>query len=98
MGRWDRSRLEQVITNLQANAIKFGDHKPVELSVTSDNGIARLTVRDHGIGIAPDRLPHVFERFVRSVWFATLLPTRGTDGPAADRVYPLGFKLQRVGA
>ncbi|MCY1079845.1 ATP-binding sensor histidine kinase [Archangium lansingense] len=67
MGRWDRGRLEQVITNLLANAIKFGNHKPVELSITADNGIARLSVQDHGIGIAPDRLPHVFERFVRAV-------------------------------
>jgi signal transduction histidine kinase len=66
-GRWDRVRLEQVITNLLANAIKFGNHKPVELSVTSEGGIARLSVRDHGIGIAPDRLPHVFERFERAV-------------------------------
>ncbi|QSQ19960.1 AAA family ATPase [Pyxidicoccus parkwayensis] len=66
-GRWDRTRLEQVVTNLVANALKFGDRKPVELSVTSEAGIARLTVKDHGIGIAPDRLPHIFERFERAV-------------------------------
>jgi signal transduction histidine kinase len=67
IGYWDRTRLEQVITNLLSNALKFGNRKPVELSVNSDDGLARLTVRDHGIGIAPDRLPHIFERFTRAV-------------------------------
>jgi predicted ATPase/signal transduction histidine kinase len=67
IGRWDKPRLEQVITNLLSNALKFGGRKPVEISVTSDNGTAQLTVRDHGIGIAPDKLPHIFERFARAV-------------------------------
>jgi signal transduction histidine kinase len=67
IGRWDRTRLEQVITNLLSNAIKFGNRKPVELSVSSDDGLALLTVRDHGIGIAPDKLPHIFGRFTRAV-------------------------------
>ncbi|PTL81382.1 ATP-binding sensor histidine kinase [Vitiosangium sp. GDMCC 1.1324] len=66
-GRWDKTRLEQVITNLLANAIKFGNRKPVEISVDSNEGTALLTVKDHGIGIAPDRLPHIFERFERAV-------------------------------
>jgi signal transduction histidine kinase len=66
-GRWDRTRLEQVISNLLANALKFGCRKPIELSVTSDNGTVLLTVRDHGIGIAPDKLPHIFKRFERAV-------------------------------
>jgi predicted ATPase/signal transduction histidine kinase len=67
MGRWDRTRLEQVITNLLGNALKFGSRKPVELSITSGEGIALLTVQDHGIGIPTDRLPHIFGRFERAV-------------------------------
>ncbi len=67
VGRWDRHRLEQVLTNLIANATKFGAGKPIEVVVTRDGGTARLVVRDHGIGIAPERLPRVFERFERGV-------------------------------
>ncbi|MBI2391751.1 MAG: HAMP domain-containing histidine kinase [Deltaproteobacteria bacterium] len=67
VGRWDRSPLEQVVTNLLANALKFGAGKPIEVVVDRTDGIGRLTVIDHGIGIPPDRLPHVFERFERAV-------------------------------
>ena len=68
VGRWDRSKLEQIATNLLTNAIKFGAGKPIEISVEeAPRGTARLTVTDHGIGIAPDRLPRIFERFERAV-------------------------------
>ncbi len=67
VGQWDHVRLEQVVTNLIANAAKFGAGKPIEITVDAQDGTARLVVRDHGIGIAPDRLPHVFGRFERAV-------------------------------
>jgi signal transduction histidine kinase len=67
VGRWDRLRLEQVITNLLSNAAKFGAGKPVDLSVDARDGTALLVVRDHGIGIAPDSLPRIFGRFERAV-------------------------------
>ena len=67
VGRWDPFRLEQVITNLLANAIKFGHDHPIEVSVGEADGTATLVVRDHGIGIPPDRLPYIFERFERAV-------------------------------
>jgi signal transduction histidine kinase len=67
IGRWDRLRLEQVVTNLLSNALKYGAAHPVELSVFQDGSNARLTVRDHGIGIAPEHQARIFQRFERAV-------------------------------
>jgi PAS domain S-box-containing protein len=66
-GHWDRLRLEQVITNLVDNAIKYGAGKPIRVFVDSDANRARLRVRDEGIGIAPEHLSRIFERFARAV-------------------------------
>jgi signal transduction histidine kinase len=67
IGLWDRSRMEQVITNLLANAIKFGPGKPVEITVRALGNAAQLVVLDHGIGIAAESLPLIFGRFERAV-------------------------------
>ncbi|WP_223764870.1 HAMP domain-containing sensor histidine kinase [Corallococcus sp. AS-1-6] len=67
VGRWDRLRLEQVVTNLVSNALKYGAGQPVIVSVEARGPLARLTVKDHGIGIAPDDLSRIFERFERAV-------------------------------
>jgi predicted ATPase/signal transduction histidine kinase len=67
IGHWDPARLEQVVSNLLSNAIKFGGGRPVELTVTCSGDEARLAIRDHGIGVAPDRVPLIFERFERGV-------------------------------
>ena len=66
VGRWDRVRLEQVLTNLLVNAIKFGAGKRIEISVRGDVRSARLTVTDHGIGIAPEDQARVFARFEKA--------------------------------
>ena len=57
-------RLRQMLWNLLSNAIKFsppGGH--VELTMSRSGNNARIEVRDEGAGIAPEFLPHVFERF-----------------------------------
>ncbi|KFE66237.1 ATP-binding protein [Hyalangium minutum] len=67
VGLWDRLRLEQVVTNLLSNALKYGAGKPVVIGTESDGTHARLTVRDEGIGIAPESLSRIFGRFERAV-------------------------------
>lgn len=60
----DLARLEQIVTNLLANAIKFtpsGGRIEVHLERTDSR--LRLEVKDTGVGIAPENLPHIFERF-----------------------------------
>jgi len=66
-GNWDRLRVEQVVTNLLANALKFGDAKPIFVSVTADAKTAVVTVADQGIGIAPEDLSRIFHQFERVI-------------------------------
>ncbi|WP_163998205.1 AAA family ATPase [Pyxidicoccus caerfyrddinensis] len=66
-GRWDRVRLEQVVTNLLSNALKFGAGRPIEVRLEEVDAHARLDVVDQGIGIPPARLPFIFGRFERAV-------------------------------
>jgi signal transduction histidine kinase/integral membrane sensor domain MASE1/CheY-like chemotaxis protein len=63
----DPARLDQVVTNLLANALKYtrpGGH--VWVSIASERGRAILRVRDDGIGISPELLPRVFDLFVQA--------------------------------
>jgi PAS domain S-box-containing protein len=66
-GHWDRVRIEQVVTNLLANAVKFGERKPIEVAVTNGGHSARVEITDHGIGIAPHDQHRIFGRFERGV-------------------------------
>jgi PAS domain S-box-containing protein len=66
-GHWDAARLEQVVTNLLDNALKYGAGKPIRVQARAENGRAVLTVTDHGIGIEPSHLNRIFERFERAV-------------------------------
>jgi signal transduction histidine kinase len=67
-GRWDRARVDGVVTHLVSNALKYGQGHPVELEVTGapEDG-ARLVVRDRGIGIPAELQAHLFQRFGRAV-------------------------------
>ncbi len=67
LGSWDRARLAQGIGNVVSNALKYGAGAPVEISLRAKSGSARLSIRDHGIGIAPKDLRRIFNRFERAV-------------------------------
>jgi len=67
MGVWDPSQIDQVLTNLLANAIKFGAGKPIEVVVEGNDASVRMLVADRGIGISKDKIPLVFDRFERAV-------------------------------
>jgi len=82
----DPARLQQVAWNLLTNAVKFtarGGQIDVSLAERPDGSI-ELKVRDDGIGISPDALPHIFERFWQG------------DGNGSDRSQGLGLGLAIV--
>ncbi|PTL76002.1 ATP-binding protein [Vitiosangium sp. GDMCC 1.1324] len=67
VGSWDRRRLEQVVKGLLRNALKFGEGRPIDVSVKPRDGSVLLVVRDRGIGMSEHDRAHVFDRFSRGV-------------------------------
>ncbi|WP_224368671.1 sensor histidine kinase [Hyalangium versicolor] len=67
LGQWDRLRVDQAVSSLLSNALKFGSGQPVEVTVSGVGPMARVEVRDRGIGIPPEQLERIFERFERAV-------------------------------
>jgi signal transduction histidine kinase len=64
--RCDRARMREVVTNLMTNAVKFtAAGGLVVLETRSSGGLATLRVSDSGVGIPPEEIPHVSERFYR---------------------------------
>lgn len=67
VGQWDRFRLEQVVTNLLSNALKYGQGRPIQIRIAVQGDHAVLTIQDRGIGIEPDVISRVFLPFERGV-------------------------------
>jgi PAS domain S-box-containing protein len=67
IGLWDGPRIDQVLSNLISNAIKYGEGQPIEVSLSVEPGEAVIQVTDHGIGIDPSQQTKIFERFERAV-------------------------------
>jgi signal transduction histidine kinase len=66
-GSWDRQKIEQVVVNLLTNACKYGRGKPIQIFVLRNKGMARLIVKDSGIGISEEYQTRIFDRFERAV-------------------------------
>jgi len=65
-GSWDRFRLERVLTNLLSNAVQHAGGTTIIVRLQAEPGIARLSVQDHGPGIAPEESETIFKRFERA--------------------------------
>ncbi|AKA24206.1 hybrid sensor histidine kinase/response regulator [Pseudomonas chlororaphis] len=65
VGEWDEFRIEQVISNLLTNALRYGAKSPIEVRVYRAEGQARVEVRDHGIGISEENQARIFQQFER---------------------------------
>jgi signal transduction histidine kinase len=62
-GQWDEFRIEQVMARLLTRALRFGQARPVDISLTPVDGGARIEVRDQGPGIALADQAHIFDQF-----------------------------------
>ena len=81
----DGGRLQQLVSNLLSNAVKFTPERGAISVLLLKNGErVQLVVKDNGIGIAPEFLPHVFDRFTQA------------DTSAARRAGGLGIGLALV--
>jgi len=65
VGQWDEFRIEQVISNLLTNALRYGAKKPIDVAVYSENDQAVVDGRDQGIGISAENQQRVFQQFER---------------------------------
>jgi signal transduction histidine kinase len=69
--RGDRDKLTQVVANLVSNAVKYSpDGGEIVVSSRREGNLAQVRVQDHGVGIPPEALEQVFERFSRVEWGA----------------------------
>ncbi len=73
----DPFHLRHIVTNLVSNALRYGE-PPITVRVSERDGRVRVDVVDHGEGVPPDFVPHLFERFTRAtIGVATRRPGSG---------------------
>ena len=72
----DKRRIERIVRNLVSNAIEHAEGRPIEVAVAANETAVALTVRDHGVGLAPGDAARVFNRF----WRADPARARTTGG------------------
>jgi signal transduction histidine kinase len=84
LGRWDGAQIAQVLANLLENAAKYSARgTPIEIEVARDGDVARVVVRDTGIGVHPDDLDAIF------AGYRTILARRLARGQG------IGLRLSR---
>jgi signal transduction histidine kinase len=64
-GHWDEFRIEQVVSNLLTNALRYGSKSPIEVRVYQTPDHACIEVQDHGIGISEENQKRIFQQFER---------------------------------
>ncbi|WP_245933284.1 MtrAB system histidine kinase MtrB [Arthrobacter livingstonensis] len=72
----DARRIDRILRNLVLNALEHSEGSPVKIFVSADESAVAIAVRDYGIGMSPDALEHVFDRF----WRADPARARTTGG------------------
>jgi signal transduction histidine kinase len=65
LGDWEPLRVEQVVSNFLSNAIKYGEGKPILLTIDRSGPDAELSIQDHGAGISEKDLARLFGKFER---------------------------------
>jgi len=66
VGRWDKVRIKQAITNLVSNAIKYGESRPIEIKIFKNGNQGKFIIKDTGIGIPTKEQKIVFDLFKRA--------------------------------
>lgn len=67
VGEWDPLRIEQVMTNIITNAIRYGQGKPITISIMNHQESVRIAVQDQGLGIPKSDQEKIFQRYERGL-------------------------------
>ncbi len=91
LGYWDKERLEQIVSDLISSALCIGAGQPIQIAVNQTGGQARLTMRDHGVEVDPERLTLTFEQARGPA--AMMIPGEGSW----PRLWLVGRLVDRMG-